>query len=163
MIEIRKQNNAVIYASIYGVIRGNKRSYIHIELLETEQTLDVPSDPVAIFQQLMSEGYYTLPLQDVELELQPVADVHLQPLALLMRQKPRLSIAIVGHNTASGTVDEQIERGKNSAQEVFQWLLDTGIKSDRLALHSVGGLAPRGWAQGKPAYDSRRIEVVLIE
>ncbi len=163
VVEVPWQDNKTVYAVIYGVTRGNKRSYIHMELLETEQKFSIASDPDAILKQLTRSGYFNLPIQKNTAGQYEVDDKHLKSLASLMRSKPSLTLAIVGHDYEGKDLAVRQQNSQTHANNIYERLLAVGGNKRRLSVHGVGSLSPRSQMETLVNDARWRVEVVLVK
>ncbi|MGQ9427052.1 DUF4892 domain-containing protein [Gilvimarinus sp. F26214L] len=162
IFEAVDQEDQLNYVVIYTVRRGNGRVYAHLELLRTEQesALGVAPNPGAIAEQLRDRGYYAvsgLRLQGGRLEFQPE---HMAALAQALRRDRLLSVRVVGHDYARGSLDEQMERSRGHARRLVERLVEEGVPEDRLEVHGVGSLVPPRSSEGKRD-QSFRVELVV--
>jgi len=87
----------------------------------------------------------------------------LQKLAAYLLDHPDMTIALVGHTDAEGTLESNIALSKRRATSVMQRLIDThGIPADQVAAEGVGFLSPIAsnlTQEGRKI--NRRVEVIL--
>ncbi len=122
-------NNTMV--SLYSVQRGNKRVYLHLDLLEQKAPDQV--------QRLQREGYVRWP-QGVE------QDEMLAYLASSHRM-----IWLVGHQQGVGEADVLQAQSRQMAEAVAQQLREAGVASERLQVFGAGALAPGLVAEGESA------------
>jgi len=95
----------------------------------------------------------------------PDADIPaLTDLAGLLKERPSLKIALVGHTDTTGSLDGNIRISKLRAEAVRAVLMSRyGIESARIEAEGMGYLAPRAsnlTAQGREA--NRRVEAIAL-
>lgn len=111
------------YFVIYTVIRGNKRVYAHLEVLEGQQR--------DLTEALIGQGYAQVP---------PNGELP-QSLFDYLEQNPQLKIWLVGFDRKDGDVDDIIERSEGQARQLKQ-VLQQQVDADRIRIFGVGPLAP---------------------
>ncbi|WP_299196895.1 DUF4892 domain-containing protein [uncultured Amphritea sp.] len=113
--------------ALYTVKRGNRRVYVHIDLIEP---LKQTSETLAA--DLQQQGFSWL--NDSE---------QLEPLIDFMSNNPQQSILIGSYNKASGVaLDELLSRSSNAAVEVQDLLIEAGIEPARVSNVGVGPALP---------------------
>lgn len=163
VFEVVDDSDQLNYVVLYTVMRGNKRVYAHLELLETDQEsrAGVAPNPSAIAQQLREQGYYGVSgvqLENGKLVFQPE---HMEALARAIRNNRRLSVRIVGHDYGRRPLPEQIERSRTYARELAEKLVDAGVDASRIETHGVGSLVPMRLTAGRRDKDFR-LELVVV-
>jgi outer membrane protein OmpA-like peptidoglycan-associated protein len=163
--EITNADENPFYVVLYSVMRGNKRAYVQVEILHVNKANEfgVASSPETLNKLLDSNGYFVFPdligkdsngAQRIQ-----VKKAHVQALAALLSQQPKLKLAFVGHDYSVATVEEQQKKSAQIAKQVKQALVDAGVGENRLQTYGVGGLAPAGRGD-----KNARVEIVkLIE
>jgi OOP family OmpA-OmpF porin len=163
--------------SAVAVLASSNGSRGHLQIYEIAQS-DAPPTVFATVTppgadedlpaaDLLSAGH--LALQDLTFntgtsDLGPGPFLALQTLADLLRNRPDLRIALVGHTDSVGALEGNIALSKRRAEAVQKRLIDSyGIAADRLEANGVGYLAPlatNSTAAGRTA--NRRVEAVLL-
>jgi hypothetical protein len=171
--EITSANENPFYVALYAVVRGNKRAYVQIEILQVDKVDDigVASSPETLLKLLNLNGYFVFPdfaLQDkvvqsnagelpAKTELARVKSAHVQALANLLNLQPALTIALVGHDYSSISFEQQQLASKKYAEQVKAALVAQGGDAKRIQTFGVGSLAPAGRGDR-----DIRVEVVKI-
>ncbi len=92
------------------------------------------------------------------------ANGQMAKLAELLRARPGLRIALVGHTDSTGSLESNIRVSRQRARVVKDRLIDAyGIEEDRVEVGGMGYLAPRAsnlTASGRQA--NRRVEVIVL-
>lgn len=129
---------------------------------------DIPQDDADLPTRLMAQGHAVLRDLDFDTgtsELTGGAYQSLAAIAALMRDRPNLRIALVGHTDTVGGLAGNIALSKRRAQSVRQRLIDSfAIAPDRMEAEGMGYLAPLASnlaSEGREA--NRRVEVILLE
>lgn len=116
-----------VQLALYTVKRGNRRVYVHIDLIEP---LKQTSETLAA--DLQQQGFSWL--NDSE---------QLEPLIDFMSNNPQQSILIGSYDKAKGvTLDELLSRSSNAAVAVQDLLIEAGIEPARVASVGVGPALP---------------------
>jgi len=83
-------------------------------------------------------------------ELSKESEVELNTLFKLLNDNPNIKIEISGHTDNTGDSQYNLILSKNRANSVKQWLLDKGIKDNRIIA--------KGYGDSKPNYDNSTAE-----
>lgn len=138
--EVIAEGQQRAYVALYGVRRGNKRSYVQLDVLTTDQYVAISSSPDVIVQRLSEGQVFSLPgIRDEE---QLLESVHLESLKSVLSQRRHWTIALVGHNFSKLPLSQQREKSLTLAQGVREQLLALGVKPGRVHAFGVGGLMP---------------------
>lgn len=165
IFEVVDDRDQLNYVAVYTVLRGNRRVYAHLELLQTddESAAGVAPNPNAIEEQLRDQGYYDvsgLRLQEDELVFQ---QDHLDALAQALRSNRRLSVRVVGHDYGGErSLSEQMQRSNAYARQLVEKLAEAGVDGDRLSAHGVGSLVPMRTTAGNRDKNFR-LELVVAD
>lgn len=153
----------VYYASLYSVRRGNRRVYVQLDLVQlsaAEERLSA-ANPETLASLLREDGYFVFPgfeltgsTEDWDLKL---AEEHIVALVELLESEDTWRLALVGHDYARYTLDQQREDSREYARQLKARLVEEGVAEKRLEAFGLGGLAPA--AKGDR---SARIEVVRL-
>jgi len=108
--------------SLYSVQRGNKRVYLHFDLLEQQSPDQV--------QQLRSDGYLRWPESGAQEAL----------LSYLVSSER--SLWLVGHQQMPGSAAQLQALSRQQAERVAQQLRQAGVAGERLEVFGIGALAP---------------------
>lgn len=144
-----------VYATIYIIVRGNRRVYAHHDLLSSS-TAVTAADPATLFRQLAEERRLALTDLPFDAEDKLPDTAPLAPLAEALQRDQSVNIYLVGH-LHGGQIDTSLARAKQRADAVRAALIQLGIRADRLAAYGVGSLAPAANLPGD------RMEIVLAE
>jgi len=161
--EVTQEQNGPAYVSLYSVLRGNKRVYIQLDILQTSKTEQqaIASDPGTLTGLLQARGYYEFPgsikaNQQGQNEL-GIPAIHLQVLVDVLKQQPSWRMALVGHDYGQGKLDDQQKASKKYADTLKAALVRAGITDARIETYGMGSLAPAGRGN-----QSARVEVVRL-
>lgn len=149
-----------MYVTVYSVLRGNKRVYLHVEVLASDQSsrYQAAANPTTMIRQLKRQGYTVFAgLRTESGQEYHLATNHVQALANALRNEPHLKVALVGHNYERLPLAEQKERSLHYAQMLRKALIAQGIAAERIIAEGIGGLAPVGRGD-----DRARLDVVLL-
>lgn len=155
--------DAVFYASLYTVRRGNRRVYVQLDLVRTPKTDGqmLSSNPATFRHNLAESHFFVLPGFEVtgtEDEWSvSVPGTTLEALAAVLRQEPDWRLALVGHDYAAKTVAAQQAQSLEYAEKVRAALTARGVSEGRLSVYGLGSLAPAGRGER-----SARVEVVRL-
>lgn len=130
-------NGTTRYVALYGILRGNKRSYLQIDMIDSQQVVDIFSSREVIEKQLEVRGAFVL--SDFEGAL---SDEQLKALVDVLRRQRLWQIAVVGIDRQPGRLQEQMDRSSEVANTIEQRLVDAGVAQDRLHSEGIGSLIP---------------------
>ena len=123
------------YVALYAVQRGNRRNYVHLDVIRSPERLGLISSSEVIEAQLQQGHSFLLP------EGGQVAE-QLQIIATLLARKPGWHLAIVGVDTAEAPLPQQRQRSEVRASAVYDQLLALGVAGERLQVVGLGGVLP---------------------
>lgn len=96
--------------------------------------------------------------------LQTDADTILKTLLTYLIDNPKIGILISGHTDDQGSEDYNLELSINRAKSVYNWLINNGIKSDRLKFTGFGKSRPLFKDTDEISRTlNRRVEVKLLD
>ena len=121
------------YYSLYAVKRGNKRVYLRLDVLVAESLG---------FKSLLEQGHGVVFTH---------AKDEMLSLVEYLNEHPNLRLWLVGINDEDGSKQQQIDRAYEAANGLKADLVEKGIDSDRIGLHSLGGFVA-GQATGISIY-----------
>lgn len=119
------------YFALYTMIRGNKRVYAHLEVLQAGQDDFITS--------LGHQGYVRLP-ETGELP---------ESLLEYLRSNPDQQFWLVGFDRKQGSVQAGIDRSLKQVEALKELLLQEQVGAERIHLHGVGPLAPLMVGEGE--------------
>lgn len=161
--ELTEEDRSPYYVSIYAVLRGNKRVYVQVDILHSDQVNkpEIASDPDTLSRLLWASGYYLFP----DLVIQnskgnttlDIRKGHLQALTNLLQRQAGLQIALVGHDYSPVSLAQQQQDSLAYAEELKAALVKNGIEAKRISVYGLGSLAPAG-----RKFQRARIEVVRL-
>lgn len=161
--EITNADEKPFYVVIYAVMRGNKRAYVQLDVLHVTNVNEfgVASSPETLSKLLNTNGYFVFPdfvSKDAQgsAHLQ-IKQAHIQALVALLSLQPKLTLALVGHDYSSTTIEHQQSESKKNAEQIKAALVAAGVDSKRLQAFGLGSLAPAGRGDR-----SARVEVVKV-
>ncbi|WP_020210455.1 DUF4892 domain-containing protein [Gilvimarinus chinensis] len=160
VFEITAPEYAGIYVTLYSVLRGNKRVFVHVEVLTSEESsrFQAASNPATLIKQLSRDGFTVFSglrfASGNELSLAPA---HVKALAKALREAPQMSVALVGHNYVLQSLARQREQSLAYAEQLKRALIAEGVQEKRLQVYGLGGLAPVGKGDAEA-----RVDVVLL-
>jgi hypothetical protein len=161
--EITNADEKPFYVVLYAVIRGNKRAYVHLEILHVNKIdeFGVASSPETLSKLLNTNGYFVFPelVRDGQSGAQQVQikKAHIQALVSLLGNETALKLALVGHDYSAGTVEQQQQASKANAEQIKAALVAAGVNAQRIQTYGLGSLAPAGRGDRKA-----RVEVVKL-
>lgn len=161
--EVMTESPTPYYVSVYAVQRGNKRVYVHVDILHSDKarTGTLATNPDTVIQLLESNGFYVFP--------DPVTDnsagkpqlkisqAHIQTLVTVLNRQSSWQIGLVGHDYHAADLEGQQQHSRNYAEQLKKALTDQGIPAGRLTVYGLGSLAPAGRGDL-----SARVEIVLL-
>ncbi len=137
------------YLAFYTVMRGNKRVYVQLDLLQPRQASDI-SDPASFIAEL-EQG------RRVYRQSGSLTADEAEMLQQRMLDQPRLQLALVGHSDQGNSMESTTAASLKAAEVLKQTLLEQGLEASRISAYGVGSLAP--------AYDAavpnQRVELLL--
>lgn len=149
------QNGSYRYAITYLIQRGNRRTYLQLDMLTPiakEQLLELTADPKSVLNLLLEDGYYVVPGDVQELQTNP----HVRVLAAALKMRPMQKVAIVGHSYIARKPEQRRVDAQALAERLLDQLKTLGVREGQLVAESVGALAPQ--RRNGP----QRLEVVLM-
>jgi hypothetical protein len=161
--EITNVDKMPYYLEIYAVVRGNKRAYVHLDMLHVDKVDDfgVASSPETLLKLLSNNSYYVFPelvVKDSQEKLVlQLKKAHVQALAELLRLQPSMTIVLVGHDYSPVDLELQQQASKAYAEQIKSTLVAEGVDPKRLRTFGIGSLAPAGKGDRQA-----RVEVVKI-
>lgn len=126
------------YIVLYGVLRGNKRSYIHVDNIESLVSIELFSSREVIESQLQARQGFVI--TDIAQDGLPVEQV--KAFSEALKQNRQWQVAIVGVNREPAKLGQQLERSVEVAQAIEAQLIAAGIDSARLTSQGIGSLVP---------------------
>jgi len=156
-------DQALYYASLYAVRRGNDRVYVQLDVLKTEpDAADRPRMTLSsMIDALANEGYFVLDTHVAESTPSGQgwvpSDAVLEPLIELLQARNDWRLALVGHDYGPGGLEQQRRLSKSYAEALKRSLVSAGVAGERLETFGLGSLAPAG----RRAL-SARLEVVKL-
>lgn len=158
--ELVGRDHAGVYVTLYSVLRGNRRVFVQVEVLETgdSESYRVASTPDSLLAQLQRDGYISFLRLDYtgSGDSAQLGEQHLDALAAALRQASDLAVTVVGHNYEAVDARQRRQRSQLVAERVRRALVARGIEEERLGAEGLGSLAPAGRG------DSRvRVDIVL--
>ena len=137
--------------SLYVVQRGNRRNYVHVEVLTPAMALPSAQTLESVVAQLHARSRLSWQPQQPDEAL-----VALLAQAVLARRVSQLML--VGHaQIVQGNIVASMQQGLLHAQTLAQHLQAAGVAASLLQVHSAGGLAP---GYGRVA--DTRVEIILL-
>lgn len=164
--ELASSELAGVYATVYSVLRGNKRVYLHVEILVSDKTsrYQAATSPATMVRQLKAQGYTVFAgLRGADGYTQTtkaavsLASTHVAALATALSSEPYIKVALVGHNYERLPLDEQRKLSLGYALSLKRALVGEGIAENRITVEGLGGLSPAGRGD-----DIARVDVVLL-
>ena len=152
----------VRYLVFYLVQRGNKRIYVHFDLLESvNQEEDPLLDSQYYYEQL--KALKRVRIRDLLITANFEIDENkskaaIQSVLHLFQNHSELDLVIVGHVSTSGTIDQNLENSKHLAEYLKTILQQDELKTD-LPAYGVGSLAP---SIGEELNSSAWLELVIV-
>lgn len=145
------------YVVWYLVQRGNGRIYLQQDVVRAgpDSGAGAAFAPELWWELLANKGFFVLPGITLSGDGIKVPDETVALLVNLLKDHPRVTLRIVGHDYGAGALADRERRSAGYAQTVRDLLLDKGIDKGRITAHGLANLAPAG------RRESARVEVVL--
>ncbi|MBX2857428.1 MAG: DUF4892 domain-containing protein [Cellvibrionaceae bacterium] len=141
-----KINGNQTLVSNYIVQRGNKRIYVHLDVLipESQQTEGsvIPPDSKSIAFALEKFKYYLVPQLENSRGF-ATSNRLLQPVADALKANPVKKVVVVGHDYVGATAEDRKKNSLGYAEQVASLLRDLGVKDNRLSAQGLGSLVPQ--------------------
>ena len=128
------------YVALYAVRRGNNRSYLQLDVLKTRETPAISSSADSIVERLAAGQSFSF--VDLLPNNEGLEATHLSSLVDVMKRKRSWSIAVVGHDFSTQTLQKQRANSLLLASRVKQQLEAGGIDPNRIEVFGLGGLVP---------------------
>ena len=138
-------DNKVQFMTAYLIQRGNRRSYVHFDIVASgERQTYIPSEEV-ITNRLINKGFIVVANYDVMSD-KPVYEAKMiERVASALRSLQGISFYVVGHDRSLDVKDDvREERAKSMSQQFVNMLKDEGIDASKLEVKGVGGWSPEG-------------------
>jgi len=122
---------------------------------------DVPLSPIQIDEKVVLRNVF---FAFNSFELQPESQVELNKIFDFLKQNPSLKIEISGHTDTIGNAQYNQILSENRARSVVDYLMQKGIKSDRLTFKGYGSSVSIGTndtEEGRAT--NRRTELKIVE
>ncbi|MGH1373511.1 MAG: DUF4892 domain-containing protein [Cellvibrionaceae bacterium] len=126
------------YVALYGVLRGNKRSYVHVDSIQSAMNLGLFSSSAVIENQLQLHGVFALS----DVGSSGVSLAQLNELVMVLRSHSRWQLAVVGINREAIPLEGQLESSRQAAKAIETRLVELGIDSARISSAGIGSLVP---------------------
>ncbi|MEH6822897.1 MAG: DUF4892 domain-containing protein [Motiliproteus sp.] len=135
------------YLAFYTVMRGNKRVYAQLDLIQSSAAASGTAGFIAKLEQGLRVFRQPGQLSQAEVE----------PLRQHMTDQPALRLILVGHSDQGATPELYRATSLALAETLRQQLLAQGLDGSRLTAYGVGFLAP-AYAASVP---NQRVELLL--
>ncbi|WP_317929341.1 DUF4892 domain-containing protein [Halioxenophilus sp. WMMB6] len=137
-----KASNRSQLVILYLVTRGNQRSYLLMDVVQTEQSVEQVPTRQTLVNLFDNNQSFVLPLQQ-QGQAWLLPDEYVQLLVLLTKYSPTTKLAMVAADYRSKQLDDNLAGSKMVAEGVVEQLLAAGVDSGRLRAEGIGNLAPR--------------------
>lgn len=141
-----------IYTALYIITRGNRTVLAHLDILTlpgashseqlSAQVSGQVSTPEALLTRLQQDGVVVVPGLQFDGQDQLIDEGGLALLVETLLNNPQLSVYVVAHLRAEGSLDVQVERSRRRAALITTQLSEAGIAAERMSAQGVGPLAP---------------------
>ncbi len=137
------QEQEVTLATIYGVTRGNQRSYLLIDLVKIDSSRVIDQTPTVKTVESIIKGkrYLPLPINLVEGEF-ILTEGFGAVLGQFLKSSPSTNIALVVSDHRNDRLSQNIDNSTGIAESLYQQLQSAGIAANRIEVHGVGNLIP---------------------
>lgn len=139
------------YVALYFVQGGNKKNFIHLDLI-------VPADKTIndtdMFAPLLDRGFAWLPgihFSDTGILDLQASQNDLNAVIVWLQKNPDRKIAVVGHTRLRPDVDAALIESKKAAEQLVDYITKQ-VNGVNLTAYSVGPLAPSGATKNKSFY-----------
>jgi len=96
--------------------------------------------------------------------LQPSSIPELEKVVLFLAKNPKVKVEIGGHTDNTGTDEVNLLLSKKRAEEVRNWLIEAGVKPNRLEAKGYSSTKPLASnATGEGKAQNRRTEILILE
>lgn len=128
--------------------------------LVVEEKVEVPVEVVKeITTTQISRSTYVLPYQTGKVDVNDYARYNLDEVVTTMRNNPELTANIVGRTDSTGSQQTNLRVSGERAQNVSQYLINQGIKAERIRTSGVADQQPLNNAQN--AQLERSVQITL--
>ncbi|MDO9317191.1 MAG: DUF4892 domain-containing protein [Gammaproteobacteria bacterium] len=137
-----------IYTALYVITRGNRTVLAHLDILalsgasHSEHLSAQVSTSEALLTRLQQDGVVVVPGLQFDGQDQLIDEGGLALLVETLLNNPQLSVYVVAHLRAEGSLDAQVERSRHRAALITTQLSEAGIAAERMSAQGVGPLAP---------------------
>jgi len=150
-----RENTQLAFVSAYLVQRGNKRIYLHMDVLVPKQQqaseLFIAPSVSSVLNALQNKKYYQVPQLGDAVEFKTRAEL-VSPIAEALNQNKSLSIAVVGHDYVSSYSEQRESKSLIYAEQVRELLVSSGVSANRIEVKGLGDLAPHILNQGSGVF-----------
>ena len=150
---VRLEEDAPVTLVLYAVRRGNKRVYMHIDVIREKSAVNLQSAD-QMLSRLLNGKRMAIAAQGWSASILDNTTTAIQG---LLQQRPLSTIWLVGHLAQEGPVVRLQNDARIALNQLKEKLVARGIDEHRLKIFSVGPLAP---AYDESVPDSR-IELVV--
>lgn len=141
-----KLDGRQIFVSCYIVQRGNKRIYVHLDVLTSEKPLAeapvISPDKESIGVALKKFKYYRVPELGNPRGFATNESL-LKPVAQALKANPVKKVVVVGHDYVGATAEDRKKNSLNYANQVAELLRGLGVKDSQLSAQGLGSLVPQ--------------------
>ena len=131
-----------VYVVLYGVRRGNKRVYLHLDVIRSAADVDSGEDVLAAATVIrgLQQGD-RVAVQDKGWKASELT-VLANAISSLLSERPLSDIWLIGHQEKSGPFERLRNDARIYAENLKKELVDLGVPEARLRTFGVGPLAP---------------------
>nr|WP_269783342.1 DUF4892 domain-containing protein [Marinibactrum halimedae] len=142
-VQLRSES-ATTFIALYGVTRGNRRSYLLVDEFTSTLTSTSSLLPQAetLETYLKEQGHIRVPLSLDGTEAN-ISNEFIKILARALKQAPTLNIVIVSSDYRSKKLEDNINASTELAKKTMTALEEQGVNTSRLKAHGIGNLQPR--------------------
>lgn len=137
------QEQEVTLVTIYGVTRGNQRSYLLVDLVKIDSSNVIDQIPTVKTVESILKGrrYLPLPLNTADGKY-VLTDGYGTVIAQFLKSSPSTNIALVVSDHREKRLDKNIASSVEVAEALEVQLQEAGIADNRIEIHGLGNLLP---------------------
>lgn len=164
-------SNGDIYVSVHTAIAGGQTPYTLLQVVEKKPmetgNVQVDIDAEAMADDIDEKGsvrLYGIHFDSDKATIKEKSESTLAEIAALLEEEPDLSLCVVGHTDAVGSMEYNMDLSRERAAAVVDFLTsEHGIDQSRLTPKGVGPLAPVASNEDEDGRArNRRVELVKM-
>ncbi|GAB2196169.1 hypothetical protein MAH4_05270 [Sessilibacter sp. MAH4] len=132
-------------ATVYGVTRGNQRSYVLVDVVSVDFNSAINQEPDAKTVEVILKGqrYLSLPVQLQGGKWQ-MSDALTASITQTLKTSPSLKLALVVVDHRDEKLATNLAKSSDIAEQIKTQIISQQIDTARIEVHGLGSLVPAG-------------------